>query len=102
MSLRVDKCGFIRWEGKRLFVSSALSCEYVELRRLGDDDGDREGDLCFGPVVLGQLREGELGLVLERPRKKNVREVKKVSGMSSVQPVRHLTGSYRLVASSRA
>jgi hypothetical protein len=48
-------------------ASSALSCEYVELRRLGDDDGDRDGDLCFGPVLLGQLREGELGLVLEIP-----------------------------------
>ncbi len=60
IALRVDKRGFIRCDGKRIFVSTALACLEVELRNMPDDGNDREGDLWFGPVLLGQLRGGEL------------------------------------------
>jgi putative transposase len=83
LALRVDDRGCIRWEGKRVFVSSSLARLDVELCRLtetGEDDGS-DGTLSFGPVLLGQLRGGELVDVSERRKKKFMEE--KVSGMSS-------------------
>jgi hypothetical protein len=36
--LRVDKGGFIRWDHHRLFISSALAHEDIELRYDGDQE----------------------------------------------------------------
>ena len=45
VGVRVDKHGFIHWNGQRIFVSSALCHEHLEISRPDDLDDDRDGDL---------------------------------------------------------
>jgi transposase InsO family protein len=52
--LRVDKNGFIRWENNRLFISSALAHEDVELRY---DGVLEQWHVVFGPLSLGWIHE---------------------------------------------
>lgn len=80
ITLRVDNHGFIRWNKQRIFVSSALCHEEVEISRLGSVDDDRGCDLSFGPVLLGQLHDGELVPASERRKRVFVKE--RLSGMS--------------------
>jgi transposase InsO family protein len=73
---RIDKNGFIKWQRRKVFISSALKYEYVEL------DCDTEGgwDVRWGSILLGRLNEHrpDRGLIVPRRR----RGSKEVSGMS--------------------
>ena len=55
---RVDKDGFIRWNKKRLFLSTALRHEDVALAY----DSTREvWEVVFGPLCIGELTDGPDG-----------------------------------------
>jgi transposase InsO family protein len=73
---RVDKHGFIKWHRKKVFISSALKHECIELGF--NDDG--RWDVRWGAIPLGHLDEHrpDRGLVVPRRR----RGAKEVSGMS--------------------
>jgi putative transposase len=73
---RIDKNGFIKWQRRKVFISSALKHEYVEL-----DCNPGDGwDVRWGSILLGRLNEHrpDLGLIVSRRR----RGSKEVSGMS--------------------
>ena len=74
---RVDKQGFIKWHRRKVFISSALKHEYVEL-----DLNERGWDVRWGAIPLGRLDEHrpDRGLVVPRRR----RGAKEVSGMSLI------------------
>lgn len=77
---KVDKAGFIRWRRTKVFISSALSYELVEL------DIDPETEICdvrYGPVMLGKLdpTRPNRGLIVPRRQRKRGN---KVSAMSLV------------------
>jgi putative transposase len=68
--LTVDKSGFVRWARRRIFVSSALACEKVEVI----PGGDTGWLIQFGPIVLGQFDEQYPDRGLQprpRPRRDN-------------------------------
>jgi transposase InsO family protein len=46
----VDKHGFARWDGRKVFIGAALRYELVEMR----PEGRGKWLVCFGPVVLGR------------------------------------------------
>jgi transposase InsO family protein len=81
---RVDRDGFIRWRNKRLFISSALAHEDVELRY---EPAIERWHIVFGPLSIGWIDEtptpiftgtkGRMADLVEREI------VDKVSGMSS-------------------
>ena len=73
---RVDKQGFIKWNRHKLFISSALKHEYIEL----DPITDGRWDVHWGAIPLGRLDEHrpDRGLIVPR----RARGAKKVSGMS--------------------
>lgn len=50
---RVDKHGFIKWHRRKLFVSSALKHEYLELR----PQRDAGWSVHWGAITLGRLDE---------------------------------------------
>ena len=52
--MRVDREGFIRWRSKRLFISSALAHEDVELRY---EEGIERWHVVFGPLSIGWIDE---------------------------------------------
>jgi hypothetical protein len=72
---RIDKHGFIKWHRRKVFVSSALKHEYIELAL-----NDRGWDVLWGAIPLGRLDEHrpDRGLIVRRRR----RGAKEVSGMS--------------------
>ena len=53
----LDKLGRISWDGKLIFISTALALEDVELRY----DGDEAWDVVFGALSIGVLTEGRGG-----------------------------------------
>ncbi len=68
--LTVDKDGFVRWGRRRIFVSSALACEKVDMIPGGQTDWL----IQFGRIVLGEFDEQypERGLQpRSRPRGSN-------------------------------
>jgi hypothetical protein len=73
---RIDKNGFIKWQRRKVFISSALKYEYVEL----DCDTQDGWDVRWGSILLGRLNEHrpDRGLIVSRRR----RGSKEVSGMS--------------------
>lgn len=73
---RVDKHGFVKWHRRRVFISSALKYEYVELQ----PDGDVTWNVYWGAIPLGRLDEDrrDRGLIIPR----RARGAKEVSGMS--------------------
>jgi putative transposase len=73
---RVDKNGFIKWHRKRVFVSSALKHEVLEVS-LKDD---HRWSVSWGAILLGHLDEHrpDRGLIVPKRR----RGAKEVSGMS--------------------
>jgi transposase InsO family protein len=73
---RLDKLGFLTWNRRKVFVSSALKHEYIEL----DDTVDGHWDVRWGAIPLGRLDEHrpERGLIVPR----RPRGAKNVSGMS--------------------
>lgn len=75
--VRIDKNGFIKWHRRKIFISSALKCEYVEL-----DPSDRGWDVRWGAIPLGRLDEHRPERGLVTPHRK--RGSKEVSGMSLV------------------
>ena len=87
-AVRVDKSGSIRWNDQRLFISSALAHEDVELRY---DGHLKQWHVVFGPLSIGWIREtpvptflptkGRLADQVERELEEMPSE--KVSGMSS-------------------
>jgi len=91
-ALRVDKTGFIRWNDNRLFVSTALAHEDVELRY---DAANERWCVVFGPLAIGWLHEtptptfrptrGRIADVVEREFLRDWIEktTENLSGMSS-------------------
>ncbi|MEO8183303.1 MAG: DDE-type integrase/transposase/recombinase [Deltaproteobacteria bacterium] len=51
---RVDRDGFIRWDGKPLFISTALAHDDIELRYESDLE---QWQVVFGPLSLGWIRQ---------------------------------------------
>jgi transposase InsO family protein len=82
-ALRVDRDGFVRWHDKRLFISSALAHEDIELRYQSDRE---QWHVVFGPLSLGWIRETPTLTFLStkgRMADQVEREIfNKVSGMS--------------------
>jgi transposase InsO family protein len=74
--VRVDKHGFVKWHQRRVFISSALAHEYIEV----DDRADGRWDVHWGAIPLGRLDEHRMDRGLIVPRRP--RGAKKVSGMS--------------------
>jgi transposase InsO family protein len=73
---RVDEHGFIKWHRRKVFISSALKCEYVQFT----PNFDGTWNVRWGAIALGRLDEHrpDRGLIIaRRPRGK-----KEVSGMS--------------------
>lgn len=75
---RVDPRGYITWNRTRLFVSSALAHEDVELRYEAERDF---WDVVFGPLSIGKLRETSTGCRFE-PSRGRMQDAREVSGMS--------------------
>lgn len=73
---RVSKQGFIKWDRRNVFISSALKHENVEIEL----NVDGRWNVCWGSILLGQLDEHRLdrGLIIKRRR----RGSREVSGMS--------------------
>ncbi len=78
---RVDKNGFLTWDGQRIFVSTAVAHEDIQLRREHDNDDDG-WDVVFGPLSLGSLKQRRRGLEFF-PSKGRIDDQREVSGMSS-------------------
>jgi transposase InsO family protein len=73
-AIRIDKDGFLSWNKTRLFVSTALAHEDVDLQY----DGDAcVWDVVFGPLSVGVLRETPSGPQFKpsRGRMQDAREV---------------------------
>lgn len=64
--VRIDKDGFILWNRRKVFISSALRYEYIEL-----EFGEGHWDVRWGAIPLGFLDEHapERGLVVKRRRR---------------------------------
>jgi transposase InsO family protein len=78
--VRLDKHGVMVWDEKRIFISTALAHEDVELR---SDDADAETwDVVFGPLSLGYLKQHRQALKFFPSRGRAV-DQREVSGMSS-------------------
>lgn len=75
---RVDARGCITWNRTRLFLSSALAHEDVELRCEPDRD---YWDVVFGPLSVGKLHETSAGYRFE-PSRGRMQDAREVSGMS--------------------
>jgi putative transposase len=65
--LSVDRHGFVRWRRRRVFISTALAHETVNLDRSYDDD---RWSVTWGSILLGWLAEGRLDRGLILPTKK--------------------------------
>lgn len=83
-AVRVDRDGFIRWRNKRLFISSALAHEDVELRY---EPVVERWHVVFGPLSIGWIDEtptpiftGTKGRMADLVERELMHEV---SGMSS-------------------
>jgi putative transposase len=78
--VRVDKNGFIVWNRRKVFISSALRCEYIEL----DFDPDGRWAVRWGAIPLGTLDEHapERGLIVKRRQRGEAA----VTGQSYVGP----------------
>ena len=80
---KLDKNGYMTWRRAKIFVSSALAHERVELDL--DPTVDSEvGEVRYGSIVLGKLDASRLGrgLILPRRRRKRTREKKEETGVS--------------------
>jgi transposase InsO family protein len=68
---RVDGQGFIRWQRRKVFVSSALRHEDVALQLHDLDGHDGKWEVCFGSIFLGTIDETRLdrGIILPRRRR---------------------------------
>ena len=88
-TLRVDKNGCILWTDRRVFISSALAHEDIEIRY---ESGLEQWHVVFGPLSIGWLREtpapsflptkGRLADLVETEISENEVLKRKVSGMS--------------------
>jgi transposase InsO family protein len=65
--LQVDRAGFVRWQKRRVLVSSALAHEYVSV----DADDDR-WEVRWGSIVLGWIDDRRLdrGLIVPARRRR--------------------------------
>ena len=54
---RVDKLGRTSWDGKHVFISTAIAHEDIDLRY----DGGVTWDAVFGALSIGVLTEGRGG-----------------------------------------
>ena len=61
--VRLDKNGFLRWRRRRIFISTALAHESVEIA-----PDDRVYAVLYGPILLGELHPERLHLGL-RPKR---------------------------------
>jgi putative transposase len=72
----VDKDGFIMWQRRKVFISTALVREPIELERVNLT----AWEVHYGPIVLGRLDESRVdrGLIITR-RKKGAGKVSTMS-----------------------
>jgi transposase InsO family protein len=80
---RVDRDGFVRWHNRRLFLSSALAHEDVEMRY---EPNIEQWHVVFGPLSLGWIAEAPV-LIFRPTRGRMADQVEnevfaKLSGMS--------------------
>lgn len=80
--MRVSKEGTIMWDRKKLFLTTALANEDVELRYNEDDHGERSWDVVFGPLSIGSLKETKHGIAFA-PSRGRMQDTREVSGISS-------------------
>ena len=65
---RVDKNGCFSWNAQRVFISTALAREEIDLLY----DGEREEwDVVFGPLAIGTLHETASGAAFNFPSTNN-------------------------------
>jgi hypothetical protein len=74
---RIDKHGRMSWDGKHIFISTALAHEDAQLRY-----DDSAWDVVFGALSVGILTEGG-GSPKFTPSKGRMKDRREVSGMSS-------------------
>jgi putative transposase len=80
--VRIDKYDYVSWDGQRVFISTALAHEDVELRYSEAEDDDPSWDLVFGPLSIGVLKERSRGITFV-PSRGRIADQREVSGMSS-------------------
>ena len=64
-TIRVDKLGKVRWNGRSLLITAALRHELLGLEWLGG----RRWAVHFGPLLLGHLNTGKRALTFVREAK---------------------------------
>lgn len=66
-AINVDKDGFVRWQRRRVFVSTALAHEIVQLERVDE----HRWSVSFGAILLGHVdqRRPTCGLSISRRRR---------------------------------
>lgn len=64
--LDVDRDGYVRWEGRKVFISTALAHELIELV----PDGLYIWKVMYGPLLLGTLDDRKPDKGLSIPRRK--------------------------------
>lgn len=67
---RVDGQGFIRWQRRKVFISSALRHEDVALQLQNYDSHDGKWAVSFGSILLGTIDETRLDRGIILPRRK--------------------------------
>jgi transposase InsO family protein len=77
---RVDKDGYITWDRRRLFVSTALALDHVELRYREIDPKHAGWDVVFGPLSIGLIEETSRGPIF-KPSKGRMNDRREVSVM---------------------
>lgn len=77
---RVDKEGFITWDRRRLFVSTALALDHVELRYGETVAKHARWDVVFGPLSVGLIEETSRGPIF-KPSKGRMNDRREVSVM---------------------
>lgn len=88
--MRVDKSGFIQWSDTRIFISTALAHEDIELTY---EESVEQWHVVFGPLSIGWLREtpsplflpskGRMADLVEREIDEREVAERRMSGMSS-------------------
>ena len=67
--LRLDRDGCVRWQRRKVFISTALAYEYVALEAEGDQLETERWSVRWGSLVLGQLDGRHLDRGLIAPKR---------------------------------
>jgi len=77
---RANRNGAVVWDGKRIYVSSALAYETIELRGTEEED---TYDLYFHELLLGRLLRGRDGWRVVTPRQRGSHRSQNAKGKIS-------------------